>query len=469
MIPERFKPVLDAVGPLAAAFADAGHRLYLVGGVVRDLLLGETERFDFDFTTDALPDDIEAILRRHDPVEAMWAQGKRFGTIGAKVRVASPDGGTEVVDHEITTHRAEVYDPDSRKPDVEFATEIEADLSRRDFTINAMALSLPDAQLVDPFGGTADLATKVLRTPLSPQQSFSDDPLRMLRAARFLARFDLKPDPDLIEAVEAMGDRLEIVSPERIRDELCRLLVVDDPVPGLWFLADTDLADHFFPELPAMRVEQDPIHRHKDVLAHTIAVVAKTSPDLVLRLAALFHDVGKPATKEIGDKGVSFHHHEVVGARMTRKRMKALRFSNELIDDVSHLVFLHLRFHGYGDDAWTDAAVRRYVRDAGPLLDKLNELTRCDCTTRNRRKAEMLSHRMDALEARIEDLKAQEELDAIRPDLDGQAVMELLGVEPGPVVGQAMRFLLDARMEEGPLGRDEAERRLLAWWADRSS
>jgi len=465
VIPERFTPVLGDVGPLAGAFAAAGHRLYLVGGVVRDLLVGDERPIDYDFTTDATPDQIEDVLGRFDGVEAVWTQGKRFGTIGAKVRVA----GGRVVDHEITTHRAEAYDPESRKPEVSFATDIEADLSRRDFTINAMALALPDARLVDPFGGTADLAAKVLRTPLTAAESFSDDPLRMLRAARFLTRYDLKPDDELIEAVEAMADRLEIVSAERIRDELNRLLVLDDPSPGLWFLCDTGLAEHFLPELPAMRVEQDPIHHHKDVLAHTIAVVRKTSPELVLRLAALLHDIGKPATRDFGPKGVSFHHHEVVGARMARRRMKELKYPNDVRDDVSQLVFLHLRFHGYGDDAWTDSAVRRYVRDAGPLLDKLNELTRCDCTTRNRRKAEMLSRRMDALEERIDALREQEAIDALRPDLDGQQVMDLLDVPPGPVVGQALTMLLEARTEEGPLGEEEATRRLLAWWDARRS
>jgi poly(A) polymerase len=466
VIPERFAPVLADVAPLAQAFDAAGHRLYLVGGVVRDLLLGEDRPVDYDFTTDATPDRIEEILGGFDRVEALWTQGKRFGTIGAKVRVG--DGADQrVVDHEITTHRAEAYVPESRKPDVSFATEIEADLSRRDFTINAMALSLPDARLVDPFGGTADLAAKVLRTPLSAAESFSDDPLRMLRAARFLTRYELKPDDELVEAVEAMGERIAIVSAERIRTELDRLMVLPDPSPGLWFLADTGLSEHFLPELAAMRLEQDPIHHHKDVLAHTIAVVRKTSPDLVLRLAALFHDIGKPDTRDFGPRGVTFHHHEVVGARMTRKRMKELKYPNEIRDDVSQLVFLHLRFHGYGDEAWTDAAVRRYVRDAGPLLDKLNELTRCDCTTRNRRKAEMLARRMDALEERIAALREQEAIDAIRPDLDGQAVMELLDVPPGPVVGQALKMLLEARMEEGPIGEDEARRRVLAWWHER--
>ncbi|WP_436794034.1 CCA tRNA nucleotidyltransferase [Actinospongicola halichondriae] len=466
MIPDRFEPVLDGIRPLAEAFADAGHRLYLVGGVVRDLFLtgpsGEAiTPTDLDFTTDAEPDAIEALIKKLDGVEAVWTQGKRFGTIGCRI-----DG----VDHEITTHRAEAYSPDSRKPEVVFATEIDADLSRRDFTVNAMALSLPDATLVDPFDGMTDLLVhKVLRTPLSPEESFGDDPLRMLRAARFLNRYELTPEPELLTAVEQMAERLSIVSAERIRDELCRLIVLPDCSAGLWFLCDTGLAQQFFPELPEMRVEQDPIHRHKDVLAHTIAVVNNTSPELVLRLSALFHDVGKPATRAFGDNGVSFHHHEVVGARMTRKRMKALKFSNEMIDDVSKLVFLHLRFHGYGEDAWSDAAVRRYVRDAGDLLPRLNELTRCDCTTRNKRKADMLSRRMDRLEERIERLREQEELDSIRPDVDGARVMELLGIEPSRTVGEAMNFLLEARMEEGPLGTEEAERRLLAWWAERNA
>jgi poly(A) polymerase len=299
--------------------------------------------------------------------------------------------------------------------------------------------------------------------------SFSDDPLRMLRAARFIAGYGLAPDPALVEAVTNMRGRLDIVSAERIRDELSKLLVVDDPGAGLWFLADTGLSDEFLPELLAMRLEQDPIHRHKDVLAHTIAVVAKTSPRLRLRLAALLHDVGKPKTRSIGPKGVSFHHHEVVGARMARDRLRALRFPNDVIDDVQRLVFLHLRFHGYHDEVWSDSAVRRYARDAGPLLDDLNELTRCDCTTRNERRARMLAARMDALEARIAELREREELSAIRPDIDGNRVMELLGIGPGPHVGEALSMLLEARLDEGPLGQEEAERRLLAWWAERRS
>ncbi|MDQ2650566.1 MAG: CCA tRNA nucleotidyltransferase [Actinomycetota bacterium] len=459
MIPDRLHPVLDAVRPLAERFDAAGHRIYLVGGIVRDLVLGRPLSGDIDLTTDATPEQTTAAVQGW--AQAVWDQGARFGTIGVK-------HGDQI--YEITTHRAEAYTPDSRKPEVAFSDDVTTDLSRRDFTVNAMALRVTGTttetpELIDPYGGVADLAAGLLRTPIAPQESFSDDPLRMLRAARFIAGYGLRPDPALVAAVESMVDRLEIVSAERIRDELSKLLVVDDPSDGLWFLVDTGLADVVLPELPRMRVEQDPIHRHKDVLTHTIAVVAKTRPSLIVRMAALLHDVGKPKTRSIGAKGVSFHHHEVVGARMARERLRALRFSNEQVEAITQLVYLHLRFHGYGDDVWTDAAVRRYVRDAGPLLDELNELTRCDCTTRNARKAKMLADRMDALEARIAELKEQEELDAIRPDLDGQAVMDHLGIGPGREVGEALRMLLDARMEEGPLGREEAIRRLDAWWA----
>jgi poly(A) polymerase len=457
VIPERLQPILHDVRPLATRFDAAGHRIYLVGGIVRDLVLGRMRPgADLDLTTDARPDEILALLDGW--ADSTWTQGKAFGTIGAR------KGDTTF---EITTHRAEAYREDSRKPHVVFADEVADDLSRRDFTVNAMALRLPDAELIDPFGGVTDLAADVLRTPLGPEVSFSDDPLRMMRAARFVAGFGLRPDADLVTAVRAMRRRLEIVSAERVRDELSKLLVVDDPSAGLWFLVDTELANEFLPELRGLRLEQDPIHRHKDVLSHTIAVVAKTSPRLVVRLAALLHDIGKPKTRSIGPKGVSFHHHEVVGARMARDRLRALRFSNDIVDDVTRLVFLHLRFHGYRDDVWSDAAVRRYARDAGPLLDDLNELTRCDCTTRNERKARMLAKRMDDLEARIAELREREELGAIRPDIDGNRVMELLGVGPGRVVGEALSMLLEARLDEGPLGQDEAERRLLAWWADR--
>jgi poly(A) polymerase len=456
VIPERLMPVLEATRPLAERFEAAGHRLYLVGGVVRDMVLDRPLGNDVDLTTDARPSETKRLVA--EVADAVWDQGERFGTIGCK-------RGEWVF--EITTHRAEAYDPDSRKPDVVFADAVEADLARRDFTVNAMALSLPDHHLVDPFDGRLDLAERRLRTPLAPEESFSDDPLRMLRAARFIAGYGLAPVPELVAAVRAMAHRLDIVSAERIRDEFDKLMVVPDPSPGLWFLVDTGLMDRFLPELTATRLEQDPIHRHKDVLTHTIAVVAKTRPERIVRLAALYHDIGKPKTRVIGPDGVSFHHHEVVGARMTRERMRALRYSNEDVEAVSRLVYLHLRFHTY-KMGWSDSAVRRFVRDAGPLLDELIDLTRSDCTTRNQRRARELSRRMDELEARIAALRAQEELDRIRPDLDGNAVMAHLGIPPGPLVGEALAHLLELRLEEGPLGEEEAYRRLDAWWAARA-
>ena len=476
MIPERLQPLVTEIGELAERFSASGHRLYLVGGVVRDAVLGRlAPTGDLDFTTDATPDEIEAIVAGW--ADAVWTQGKRFGTIGMRKRrsasaaqgestAGDPAPGYRVL--EITTHRAEVYHPDSRKPDVVFADAVETDLSRRDFTVNAMALALPDLTLIDPFDGVDDLGAGRLRTPLSPDESFGDDPLRMLRAARFVAAYNLTPEPELVDAIARLRDRLEIVSDERIRDELDKLVVVERPGAGLWFLVHTGLAEEFLPELPAMALEQDPIHRHKDVLAHTIAVVEKTSADRLLRLAALFHDVGKPKTRSFGPRGtVSFHHHEVVGARMTRDRMRALRYPTEDVEIVTRLVELHLRFHTYRM-GWTDSAVRRYVRDAGPLLDHLNELTRCDCTTRNEAKARSLARRMDELEERIAELRASEELAAIRPDLDGRAVMARLGIRPGPAVGEALEFLLEVRIEEGPLDEDEAGRRLDAWWAART-
>lgn len=458
VVPERLKLILDHTRPIAERFHAAGRHLYLVGGIVRDLLLGVevgAER-DVDLTTDARPEEIKALVA--DWADAVWTQGERFGTIGCR---------KGEWDFEITTHRAEVYEPDSRKPEVAFADAIEADLSRRDFTINAMALSVLDPNLIDPFDGALDLAARRLRTPLPPEQSFDDDPLRMLRAARFIAS-GMKPEPELVAAVEAMHHRLSIVSAERIRDEFDKLIVVEDPSPGLWFLVDTGLMDEFLPELPAMRLEQDPIHRHKDVLTHTIAVVARTRPERLVRLAALYHDVGKPKTRSIGDNGVSFHHHEVVGARMTRDRMRALKYSNEDVDSVTRLVRLHLRFHTYRM-GWTDSAVRRFVRDAGPLLDELIELTRCDCTTRNERKARALAQRMDELEERIAELQEQEELQKIRPDLDGNDVMTHLGVPPGRIVGEALDHLLEIRLEEGPLSKEDAFARLDDWWASRQS
>ena len=464
MFPERLRPLVDATADLSDRFRSAGHSLYLVGGSVRDAIVADARAAtsedgaaDLDFTTDARPDDIEALLRGW--ADAVWTQGKRFGTI------ACLRGGRK---YEITTHRAEAYRPDSRKPEVAFGDRIEDDLARRDFTVNAMALRLPDLELIDPFGGLADLAEHRLRTPLDPEISFADDPLRMLRAARFMAKLDLEPTDELVAAVRSGHGRMGIVSAERIRDELDKIMVVPVPSTALWFIVRTGLAEEFLPELPGLALEQDPVHRHKDVLGHTLAVVDKTSPDRLLRLAALFHDVGKPRTRAFADGGVTFHHHEVVGARMTRRRMQALRYPNDEIDLVAELVNLHLRFHTYRL-GWTDRAVRRYVRDAGPLLDRLNELTRCDCTTRNAAKARALDRRMDELEARIAQLREQEELDAIRPELDGAEVMAHLGIPPGRTVGEALSFLLEVRMDEGPLGRDEVLRRLDGWWAARGA
>jgi poly(A) polymerase len=465
VIPERFRPVLAEIEPLTQRFADAGHRLYLVGGTVRDLLLdAPSDELDFDATTEATPEEIKDCLRGW--ADAVWTQGERFGTIGAK-------RGERI--YEITTHRAEAYTPDSRKPEVQFSTRVEDDLSRRDFTVNAMALELTSRSpvLVDPHGGAADLLTRTLRTPLSPQESFTDDPLRMLRAARFIARLQMQPQPDLVDAVRDMHGRLSIVSAERVRDELDKLIVVPHPSAGLWFAIDTGLCDEFLPELPSMRLEQDPIHRHKDVLTHTLAVVENVRrPDdpsaydfRITRLAALFHDVGKPRTRGyLRGKGVTFHHHDMVGARMTRKRMEALRYSNDDITAVTELVALHLRFHTY-QMGWTDSAVRRYVRDAGEVLAELNVLTRSDCTTRNERKAAALARRMDDLEVRIAELDAKEELAALRPELDGNQVMAELSVPAGRVVGQALAFLMEIRLEEGVIGGDEARRRLHEWWA----
>jgi poly(A) polymerase len=458
VIPERLRPLLAADAPLqelAGRFVAAGHGIYLVGGSVRDALLGQTPK-DLDLTTDARPDEIERLVSGWG--EHVWLQGKAFGTVGCS------RGDLRL---EITTFRAEVYHPESRKPSVTFADELETDLSRRDFTVNAMAIFLPDPVLTDPFNGLSDLLVhRRLRTPLDPETSFLDDPLRMLRAARFITSLGLEPDPVLVESVEALAGRLEIVSPERIRDELSKLLVADDPAPGLWFLVKHGLADEFLPELPALALEQDPIHHHKDVLAHTIAVVAKTRPELAVRLAALLHDIGKPKTRSFGPDGVSFHLHDVVGARMAEERLRALRYPNEIIEAVTALIALHLRFHTYRM-GWTDKAVRRYVRDAGPLLDELNHLVRCDCTTRNQAKARALSKRMDELERRIAELAEQEELSSIRPPLDGHRVMELLGVGPGPVVGEALNMLLEARLDEGPISEEEAVSLLRAWAVER--
>jgi poly(A) polymerase len=452
---ERFFVSDSPTQQLAARLRAAGHRAYLVGGSVRDAML-DRDIVDVDIATDARPDTIESVVRPW--ADAVWLQGQRFGTVGCE------KGGERF---EITTFRADVYRPESRKPEVTYSDDVEADLSRRDFTINAMAIALDDLtgagpRIIDPFGGLSDLAALRLRTPLAPEVSFEDDPLRMLRAARFTATLGFEPDVGLVRAIEQMHERLKIVSAERVRDELSKMLGADDPSPGLWLSAGTGLSDEFLPELNAMRLEQDPIHRHKDVLAHTIAVVAKTSPRLRIRLAALLHDVGKPRTRGYGPQGVTFHHHEVVGARMARERMLELRYPNELVNDVTRLVELHLRFHTYRM-GWTDSAVRRYVRDAGPLLDDLNELTRCDCTTRDTRKAEALGRRMDELVARIAELREREELAKIRPALDGNQVMRFLGVPPGPVVGEALDFLLELRLEEGPMTEDEASARLASW------
>ena len=461
-IPSRLQPLLDPTSPaqqVARLLTDGGYECYLVGGSVRDAFLDRVARDgepgDLDLATNARPDAVEGIVR--DWADAVWLQGQRFGTVGCR------KDGTVV---EITTFRAEVYRPDSRKPEVKYSDDIETDLSRRDFTVNAMALRLPEPELVDPFGGAVDLAARRLRTPLAPEVSFLDDPLRMLRAARFVAQFGLVPDSALTEAVVELRHRLEIVSAERIRDELSKLLLVDDPSAGLWFLAETQLSDEFLPELNQMRLEQDPIHTHKDVLAHTIAVVHNTRPELLVRLAALFHDVGKPKTRSFATGGVSFHHHEVVGARMTEERMRALKYPNDVVDAVVQLVYLHLRIHTYAM-GWTDKAVRRYVRDAGVLLDDLNHLQRCDCTTRNQNRARALQRRMDDLETRIAELREQEELDSIRPPLDGRQVMDFLGVKPGRVVGDALDFLLEARFDEGPIHEADAYARLTAWARER--
>lgn len=457
------RPLVQATSDLSNRFASAGYALYLVGGSVRDAIVaGEgaapgSGDGDLDFTTDARPDAIEEVVAGW--ADAVWTQGKRFGTIGCLHRGQR---------YEITTHRAEAYQPDSRKPDVAFGDRIEDDLARRDFTVNAMALRLPELELIDPFDGLVDLAAHRLRTPLDPEVSFADDPLRMLRAARFVAKLNLEPASELVAAVRAGHGRLSIVSAERVRDELDKIVMTSVPSVALWFVVRTGLAEEFLPELPGLALEQDPIHRHKDVLAHTLAVVDKTSPDRLLRLAALFHDVGKPRTRAFGDGGVTFHHHEVVGARMTRERMLALRYPNDDVETVTALVNLHLRFHTYRL-GWTDRAVRRYVRDAGPLLDRLNELTRCDCTTRNATKAKALGRRMDELESRITELRSQEELDALRPDLDGAQVMDQLGLSPGREVGRALAFLLELRLEEGPLGEHEARRRLTTWWEEQSA
>lgn len=455
------------VDELGARFAAAGHEIALVGGPVRDILLDRGSK-DLDFATSAHPDAVERLLAGW--ADHVWDIGKAFGTIGCR----KADWVLE-----ITTYRSESYDPTSRKPEVAYGDSLEGDLARRDFAMNAMAVLLPSHQFVDPFGGMEDVANKVIRTPGSPEDSFSDDPLRMMRAARFAAQLDFTPDPAVVAAMTAMADRITIVSAERVRDELIKLVGADHPRVGLDLLVSTGLADHVLPELPALRLELDEHHRHKDVYEHSLTVLEQAIeleprlgvelPDFVVRFAALIHDIGKPRTRKFEGAGkVTFHHHDVVGAKLAKKRMKALRFSNEQIDQVGKLVELHLRFHGYGTGEWTDSAVRRYVRDAGDLLSRLHVLTRADCTTRNKRKADALRSAYDDLEARIARLQEQEQLDALRPDLDGNQIMQILGIGPGRDVGQAYNFLMELRMDEGPLGEEAARQRLLDWWSTRS-
>ena len=459
----RVAPVTDR---LADRFIAAGHDLYLVGGPVRDALLGRLPP-DLDFATDARPEQILTLVASLGPT---WTTGIAYGTVGV---LLSDDGAEHRC--EITAYRSDVYEPASRKPDVTFGTTIEGDLSRRDFAVNAMAVQLPlraARPVVDPFGGLDDLGRRLLRTPGAPEQSFDDDPLRMLRAARFAAQLGFTVDPAAVAAIKAMAPRLAIVSAERVRDELVKLVLAPEPRRGLALLVDTGLAEHCLPELGRLKETVDEHRRHKDVYAHTLTVLEQAigmeggAPDLVLRLAALLHDIGKPKTKSVGPGGkVSFHHHEVVGAAMTRQRLTELRFPKDVVEDVARLVELHLRFHGYAEGEWTDAAVRRYVRDAGPLLDRLHKLTRSDCTTRNAAKARALSSAYDSLERRIAELAEMEDLQRIRPDLDGNEIMQVLGVGPGPLVGRAYRHLLEQRLERGSLSHEEAVAELRRWAA----
>ncbi|QIK63389.1 CCA tRNA nucleotidyltransferase [Leucobacter viscericola] len=456
-----------AVATLAAAFSEQGHEFALVGGPVRDALLGRAVT-DLDFTTSARPDETAAILK--GITKNVWDVGRDFGTIAAKVH------GETV---EITTYRAEIYRDDSRKPEVSYGDTIEGDLVRRDFTINALALMLPELKLVDVSGGVEDLLAGTIRTPGSPATSFTDDPLRMMRAARFAVQLGFEVAPDTQGAMVEFAERLDIISAERIRDEFVKLLSTDDPVPGIRLLVDTGLADRFLPELTELLTTQDDHGRHKDVYEHSLTVLRQaiemelvrrdpetTEADIVLRLAALLHDIGKPATRRFEAGGVTFHHHDVVGAKLAKKRLRELRFDNDAVKRVARLIELHLRFFGYSDQQWSDSAVRRYVRDAGGELEQLHILTRADVTTRNKRKAERLEHAYDDIEQRIAELSEAEELAAVRPELDGAQIMELLQIPPGPLVGRAYKYLLEVRLDEGPIGEEAAEERLRAWFAE---
>ena len=448
---------------LAAAYKSAGYKLALVGGPVRDAILGRLGN-DLDFTTDALPLESKKILKSWG--EHIWDTGIEFGTVAAK------RGDTTV---EVTTYRSDKYDLESRKPEVEFGNNIDGDLSRRDFTVNCMALELTSTtpEFIDPFNGLADLAKKILRTPVTPEQSFSDDPLRMMRAARFASQLNFEIEETTFSAMKDMANRISIVSAERVRDEFTKLLMSNNPRRGISIMVDTGLATLVIPEIPKLKLEIDEHHHHKDVYEHSITVLEQAiaqeerlgGPNLIIRLAALLHDIGKPKTRALIDGGgVSFHHHEVVGARLARERLKNLRFPSDVVESVETLTALHLRFHGYGDGEWTDSAVRRYVRDAGELLVHLHVLTRADCTTRNVRKAERLANAYESLEQRIARLMEAEELNKIRPDLDGAAVMNLLNLKPSATVGKALDFLLELRLERGPLGEEEATKELMAWW-----
>ena len=454
----------DLLKELGEKFSKNGFEISLVGGPVRDAVLGKAVK-DLDLTTNAKPDEIQKCLKGW--ADSIWDVGIKFGTVGAKVK--------DYV-FEITTYRTEQYEDTSRKPSVEFGKTLEEDLARRDFTINAMALRLPNFELVDIYNGLTDLNNKILRTPLDAQISFSEDPLRMLRAARFMSKLDLRPQADLVEAMKTLADRLKIVSMERVNDEFNKLLLTDKPRPGIELLVETGVAEFFLPELPALKLEIDEHHHHKDVYQHSLTVLDQVidlenkhqpqiEADLVLRIAALLHDIGKPKTRKFEGEGrVSFHHHEVVGARLAKKRLEKLRYSNEIIEQVCLLIELHLRFHGYGDGKWTDSAVRRYVRDAEEQLIRLHKLTRADCTTRNEIKAEKLRNAYNDLEQRIVELSKQEELKSMRPELDGAEIMKVLGIKPGPEVGKAYQFLLDLRLDKGILGIDKATEELKTWW-----